>query len=427
MANIKLTIRTDKKSLNKRLESIIFLRYTHKSKVTYISTKRTIKPEYWDKKNNKIKAGYAGFSSFNLYLEKFKSRIEDIVHKALAEEIDPTVAYLKEQLNQKAEQKEKQTQQLDFFSFAEEFMKNSKINKKASTIKGYKSTVQCFKDFEKYSGQKLTWEIFDMNFYDKFRSYTLEVKDYCNNTHGHKIKTLKTILNEAIEKGYKVNMGFQSKNFKVLSEDADNIYLNEDELKLIMDFNLSDNPKLEKVRDLFIVGCYTGLRFSDFSSIQPEQIYHDGFLRIRTTKTDQNVVIPLHPIVKKIMEKYAGKYPNSLPPALSNQKMNDYLKAIGKLVELNENIIITTTKGSERIETIYKKYELICTHSARRSFCSNIFKQGFSAINIMRISGHKSERAFRKYIKLSEEESAIMLKDHWKNYYADKTTTLKVA
>ena len=90
--------------------------------------------------------------------------------------------------------------------------------------------------------------------------------------------------------------------------------------------DLSGNPSLDRVRDLFLVGCYTGLRFSDFSRLTPKNIA-DGFIEIEQSKTGDSVVIPVHSVIKKIIKKY-----NGLPPTISNQKFNTYLKDICETV-----------------------------------------------------------------------------------------------
>jgi integrase len=179
-------------------------------------------------------------------------------------------------------------------------------------------------------------------------------------------------------------------------------------LQKIYSLDLSQKPQLEKVRDLFIIAAWTGLRFGDFTSIKPEFIKGD-FLHIEQHKTLGKVTIPVHPIVLEILNKYKG----ILPPEISNQKFNEDLKKIGQLAELTEPVYKTITKGGVRISTKYKKWELITSHSGRRSFASNLYKSGFPAKSIMKITGHKTEEAFYKYIKLTPDEHAKLLQQHW--------------
>lgn len=172
-------------------------------------------------------------------------------------------------------------------------------------------------------------------------------------------------------------------------------------------------------RDLFIVGCYTGLRFSDFSQIKRENI-RNGMISLRTQKTNELVTIPVHPIVEEIMSKYKGKYANSLPPAFANQIMNGYLKDIGKLAEFEESVLVSKTIGGKKVSQTFKKYELITTHTARRSFATNLFLQEFPAISIMKLTGHRSEKNFMNYIKMTPHQNAEKLRKHWERIYLSK-------
>ena len=168
---------------------------------------------------------------------------------------------------------------------------------------------------------------------------------------------------------------------------------------------------MERVRDLFIVGAYTGLRFSDLTNIRPENI-RNGMISIEQHKTDGKVVIPCHKIVTSILNKYNG----TLPRSVLNQKMNDYIKEVCQLVGLDELVTKSITKGGKRIINSHKKYEIISTHTARRSFATNAYKKGVPTITIMKITGHCTEKAFLKYIKLSKEEHADILLKIWNGY-----------
>ena len=120
------------------------------------------------------------------------------------------------------------------------------------------------------------------------------------------------------------------------------------------------------------------------------------------------VEIPLHWMIKKILKKY----PDRLPKAISDQKMNDYLKDIAEEAELNDPVIKVQTKGGVRVETKYEKWQLVTVHTARRSFASNMYLAGIPAISIMKITGHRSEKSFLKYIKISPEQNADLIESH---------------
>ena len=196
-----------------------------------------------------------------------------------------------------------------------------------------------------------------------------------------------------------------------MSEDVSHIYLNENELDLLWNLDLSNNSRLETVRDLFLIGCHTALRFSDFTNIKPQNIIETTggrAIKIQTQKTSQTVFIPLHWRVEVIL----AKYDNQLPRAISNQKMNDYLKEVGKLAGIDTQIETSKTKAGLKFTSLQPKYELITTHTARRSAATNMFKAGIPSISIMRITGHKTESVFLKYINFSDEENAILIMNH---------------
>ncbi|MPN21796.1 hypothetical protein SDC9_169177 [bioreactor metagenome] len=167
--------------------------------------------------------------------------------------------------------------------------------------------------------------------------------------------------------------------------------------------------KLDKVRDLFIIGCYTGLRFSDLNQISPDNFINNNTqIKVKTEKTGEFVVIPLHKTVKEIVQKYD----NSIPDVISNQKMNEYLKEVAKLAELNDRITISSTKGGTKQTEVFEKWELVTVHTARRSFATNMYLLDIPTISIMKITGHRTEKAFLLYIKISQEENANKLLNH---------------
>lgn len=412
MASFKYIIRKNKSAVNKDGTTIIFLRYTHRGKTAYFTTKKRIPVDAWNHQMQQVKRSYKGFSTLNIYLSKFRQKQEDIVNKAMFEGLDPTVDYVRTKYDSNTEGKQEKQESkkvLSYDEFVEAFIEESKRIKKKGTIRGYEDFIRLLNIYKKSRRlRKLDWENFTMDFYYDFMDFYIEERGANNNTFGKMVKTLKTFLNAATQQGYNTNLEFRDKRFKVYQEEVTHIYLNEEDIQTILNLDLSDNIKRQTIRDLFVIGCYTGLRFSDFKQINEKNI-SDNRLKIKTQKTGKYVVIPFHPIVKKIIDDYNGVIPKSYCNAVINKE----LKEIGKLCGFFEDVIQVRTHGIKRKETIYKKWQLISTHCARRSFATNLFKQGFPAINIMKITGHKSEKTFMRYIKITEDEVASMLEDHW--------------
>jgi integrase len=185
------------------------------------------------------------------------------------------------------------------------------------------------------------------------------------------------------------------------------IYLTESELAIM--YNKSGLPPyLERVRDVFLIGCYTGLRFSDLSKLNKENITNDNTIKIKTIKTDKWIEVPIHPFVREIFMKYNYQ----LPKTPTNQKFNDYVKLVAKRAEIKELVTLERSKGNFIIGQTIEKYELVTSHTARRSFATNAFLADMPSISIMKITGHKTESAFMRYIKMSSKDNAIKMRAH---------------
>ncbi len=139
-----------------------------------------------------------------------------------------------------------------------------------------------------------------------------------------------------------------------------------------------------------------------------QEINSKLYLHVITQKTGEKVVIPINSVVKLIWEKYDGV----LPKAISNTKMNKYIKEVCKLAGINEPITINKTSNKKVLDFIGLKHEFITTHTARRTFCTLAYLNGISSISLMKLSGHKSESSFMRYIKVSQEKNAIFIADN---------------
>jgi integrase len=314
---------------------------------------------------------------------------------------------------------QKEPDTVTFFKAIDQYI--SAVNRKPWTIKHYKTTLAVLKEYQTSIGEELDFDDLTIEFYESFIRFCNEAtiiskdkdgklvtsKRFAYNTVGTHIKNIKVFHNYALEKGYTEKT--LPKKFRVFAETADTIYLNEQELKSIYDLDLSDNSRLEHQRDLFMIGCYTGLRFGDLTKLKKENIIRGGTrIRVKTEKTGETVEIPLHWTIMAIL----NKYDSGLPNVISDQKMNDYLKEIAEKAKLNEIIIKAQTRGGSKTETRHNKWELVTVHTARRSFATNAFLAGVPSISIMKITGHRSEKSFLKYIKITQEQNADLMANH---------------
>ena len=168
------------------------------------------------------------------------------------------------------------------------------------------------------------------------------------------------------------------------------------------------NSKLERVRDVFVFACLTGMRYSDFKRVSKSNIQNDYILLRETKDKSKHLTIPLTPISKSILQKYDYKL-----PTISDQKFRDYIKEACKAVGFTQ--IVTSTKriGNDIIETKQPKHERISTHTARRSFITVMLNKGTPSKVIMNITGHKSIKTFNSYYRPSVTDSQKFMKQVW--------------
>ncbi|MCR9062624.1 MAG: site-specific integrase [Cytophagales bacterium] len=391
-----------------------------------IPTGEKIEPKYWDFKNQEVRRSkiLPNHPEFNTRLRKLKALAEDILRIYLNDNDQQYPSrenyrnLLKETLNPglKKEFDSKPT----LIQFIETYLSEceTKLNPqtgkplKINTIRVYRQAYRQLLEFVdlNFKNKPFNYQNIDYYFYVKFQEFLIKEKNFSTNTVGKHIRTLKTFFLEANSRGYMEN--FSAEKFKGVSEKTDSIYLNTKEIETLFNLELSNNKRLEKVRDLFIVGCWTGLRFSDFTKISENNI-KSGFITLLTQKTKVEVVIPIHSQVVSIMERYKGVTNNSLPLPMSNQKMNEYLKELGKMAKIDEENTISYTKGGKMVIVTKKKYELMQSHTCRRSFATNQYLAGFPSHSIMQITGHKTEKAFLKYLKITPTEHAKKLQKFW--------------
>lgn len=278
------------------------------------------------------------------------------------------------------------------------------------TIKNYKGTQSQLNEYQKKRRRKLSWDHITYDFYLDFIKF-FSTKSYSPNTIGRHIKCLKTIMRCAMEEGLHNNLEFQNRSFKVLKERVQSVYLGDIELIKIYELDLSDKPTLDLARDVFLVGCYTAQRFSDYSGVKKTHCkkLNNGSLVIDLIqkKTGERVIIPIRPELKKLLTKYDWELPKTY-----EQKVNERIKDVARLAEITEMINVENTKGGFVVKSQVEKCDLVKTHTARRSGCTNMYLAGIPTIDIMKISGHKSEREFLNYIKVTNEETATNLSTH---------------
>jgi integrase len=282
---------------------------------------------------------------------------------------------------------EKKEEKMDFYSFFEIFMKQ-KENVGYYRKRYYIRTLEKLRLFEKVYKYSITFDSLNDLFIEKFKKHLI-AQEYHTNTVRMYVKVVRSVLRKSLIKGFHTNRSFEDEAWQIPEVPTKSFYLSENVINQI--FISSMPAHLEKVRDLFIMGCYLGLRFSDLMSTTYENIGgYKGIsvLRIEQQKTGNIVTIPIKPIVMDIFKKY-----NGLPISISNQSFNKKIKEIARIAKFAKSAEVTS-------------------HIMRRSFATNGYLAGIPSIDLMQVTGHRSESAFLKYIKVSREETAERLSNH---------------
>ncbi|WP_347160114.1 site-specific integrase [Pontibacter chitinilyticus] len=394
MATTKLIIRENKP--NKKGECVIYVRYTHDQKSIQISTGEKILPDYWDAENEKVKRSLRGYTTLNSAIQAKEDEVKEIANIAKSIGVDPTIEYIREKLNEsKAPASKKEP---DFYALYKQWVEENKGRKVDGFLAQQLSTLNLIEEFEKEKAYKITLDRIDMAFYNKFTTWLMVNKERTANTVGKHIKHIKAFLNHLTHLGINLNLTFKSKSFKRISTKTDIIYLTRQELDKLYEFDLSKDKRLERIRDIFIFECATGLRYSDIENLKPENIKKDH-IEFTTIKTRDKLIIPLSKYAKHVLAKYDGQ----LPKTITNQKMNEALKDLGEHCGIDTMEQRVTHVGSKRVEKSIPKYKLLTTHCARRTFITQSLERGLRPEVIMKITGHKDLATMMRYVKITQD------------------------
>ena len=378
MANYKFYLK-NKRSENK---TIILMYFNYNNNVLKYSTKNSIHPSNWNKITCRVKQQSSNSLLINRQLNNIGDAIMDIYYTLHSNNRIINNKVLRKQLDIALNREEKE----DFFSYMKIYI-DQKNELRKTTRKDYLQTLKTLKEFEANTGYIVSFDSINLDFYTRFQNYMINSLNHSINTFGKRIKTIKSIMNYSTEIGINKNLEYQKKSFKVLFKKTNRIYLSVKEINSLEKLNINGN--LERSRDAFVLMCYMGLRYSDYKKINKDSI-SGNFLDITMHKTNEQVSIPIHPNALDIIKKYNYKLPQ-----LSNTKLNKQIKIVCRYAEIDELI--------KNRDSSHKKYELVTSHTARRSFATNGYLSDVPIRDLMRITGHKKETTFLNYVQVKRE------------------------
>ncbi len=444
MGTVRFVLRTDKP--NKEGLSPIELIYQIKRKRKYFRTSEKLYLENWNGKEQK--ANYLDkraakkllplvlyntlpsskeADDINARLSAIRKEITDIETRyQLNKEVYTTEMVIRALKDNRSPVTKSEAPTNELFNFIDTYIEDHKATREAGSLSVYKSLKTHLQHFQKDKRIRITFDIIDYKFFQDFQNYLITPRQVLvpsknpnkeakwktvslnNTTVAKQLSTIKTFLNYARMQGFTVNDHY--KDFKIKKENLEVIALTNEEFEILYQMDLSGNKKLDQIRDVFCFACVTGLRFSDIQQLKREHIKKDE-IRLIVKKTKEMLSIPLTPYSKSIIDKYAGMHRPL--PVISNQKTNDYIKELCKEAEINDPIEIVRFRGTKRETNVYPKHELISVHTGRKTFCTLCLEKGMSAEEVMQISGHRDYKSFKRYVKITEQRTKVVMSKAW--------------
>ena len=416
--NIIFTLESRKKDGVLITENVpIRMRVNFASKRIEFTTGYRIDSAKWDADKQRVKNGCSNklkqsASEINASLLEYYTEIQSIFKRFEVEDVMPTPEQIKEAFNalrkpvSEEPKPKKEALPCDFFQVFDDFVEDCgrQNNWTDSTFEKFAAVKNHLTNFR----EGLTFEFFDERGLNDYISYLRDVKEMRNTTIGKQLSFLKWFLRWAFKKGVHQNNAYDSYKPKLKSTQKKIIFLTWDELNRLREFEIPANKQaLERVRDVFLFQCFTGLRYSDVFNLRRSDIKGDH-IEVTTVKTSDSLIIELNNHSKAILDKYkdVAFEDDKVLPVITNQKMNDYLKELAEMAGIDEPVRQTYYRGNERIDEVTPKYALLGTHAGRRTFICNALALGIPPQVVMKWTGHSDYKAMKPYIDIADDIKA---------------------
>ena len=414
--NIIFTLESRKKDGVLIVENVpIRMRVNFASKRIEFTTGYRIDAAKWDTDKQRVRNGCTNklkqsASEINASLLGYYTEVQEIFKKFEVEEIMPTPEQIKEAFNALhrpiEEVKPRKSTPNTFYKVFDEFVRdcgrqNDWTDSTYEKFAAVKNHLMNFRD-------GLTFDFFEEKGLNDYVTYLRDVKEMRNSTIGKQLSFLKWFLRWAFKKGLHQNNAYDSYKPKLKSTQKKIIFLTWEELNKLREFEIpAAKQALDRVRDVFLFQCFTGLRYSDVFNLRRSDIKGDH-IEVTTVKTSDSLIIELNNHSKAILDKYkdVAFEDDKVLPVITNQKMNDYLKELAELVGIDEPVRQTYYRGNERIDEVTPKYALLGTHAGRRTFICNALALGIPPQVVMKWTGHSDYKAMKPYIDIADDIKA---------------------
>jgi integrase len=261
----------------------------------------------------------------------------------------------------------------------------------------HKKMLQFFCTWSGYEFDIKTW---DKLAFGRLIQYLLFTQKMADSTIDRLVRGVKAFLRFAYPT---VDLSWMK--YKLLSTEETVVALSDGELKYLIDADLGGY--LEKTRDLFVFLATTGMRFSDSQLFNPTWVTEEQILEFNQHKTGGKAYPPLYEVSRRILSKY-----NGIPPQISNQKFNDYLKVLFEELKFSRSITSNIVRNKVVFTSVAPLSEVISSHTARRTFISLCLSHGIPIQDVMKMSGHADYKSMRPYIRVTRQHLRTVA-DRW--------------
>ena len=389
---IKMNFAFYLKDKRRKAGTQLVLVVTHKGKTFKKQIGISVKPDEFKKQRTKDEATNAKLRLIEVALTERLNQFS--TDEEILSAIDAAMAIKDGRKPDGPRKKEKEGRGVSFWQYFREWSERPCSQMRQRKL--------CYHNIEKFMGRKFDWADVDSAFHFRLVQ-KMQGAGFALNYQWRTVSQLKTVMNEGYKLKYHTNTEYQL--FKTRREEPDTVYLTREEVDRLWDYQ----PKGEldrKARDLFLLGVYTAARFSDYSRLTSDMI-QDGVIRFHQVKTAGVVLIPASPRVMEILERNGGRAPH-----IEQQHLNEWIKKVCAAVSIDSPVEVSKTVGAVHETQVKRKYELVTSHTARRTGATLLYMTGVPLQQVMLITGHKDEKSIRRYLRLTREENVAMLKDN---------------
>ena len=355
----------------------------------------------WDMAMQRCKRNTTHGKSFtpaikiNAEIQRYEETIQSVANSF---KDSPAIEDFKAALDKEFKRGIKTAQKEGFFDLYERYIReqDSICNWSDSVYRKHQRILQEWKMFD----AEMSIDKISPDTLDKFAVFQSKL-GHQNETTKKKISMSKWFFRWLVAKGLLTDISFTAHKTHLKRSNRNVVFLTWEELMKVYNHKF-EQPHLSRTRDIFCFCCFTSLRYSDAAALKKTDIYDDA-IHITTQKTNDKITIELNNYSRSILQRYADSDTDKALPVISNQKMNVYIKEMCRQCDINELLTDTYYIGGKKYEETKEKWQMVGTHSGRRTFICSALMLGIALNVVMKWTGHSDYKSMQLYIDIADE------------------------